>query len=68
MITTLKPYPAYVPPDVEWLGDVPAHWEVRRLCQIGSLSKSNGGSKEDEVSLGVPCVRHGNLYMIHTSF
>ena len=24
-------YPAYKPSGVEWLGEVPAHWEVRRL-------------------------------------
>ena len=24
-------YPAYKPSGVEWLGDMPAHWEVRRL-------------------------------------
>ena len=27
----LRPYPAYKPSNVDWLGDVPAHWEVRRL-------------------------------------
>ena len=27
----LKPYPDYKPSGVEWLGDVPTHWEVRRL-------------------------------------
>ena len=26
-----SPYPAYKPSGVEWLGNVPAHWEVRRL-------------------------------------
>jgi len=26
-----KPYPAYKPSGVEWLGDVPEHWEVKRL-------------------------------------
>ena len=26
-----SPFPTYKPSDVEWLGDVPAHWEVRRL-------------------------------------
>ena len=31
MTPTPQPYPAYKPSDVEWLGDVPAHWEVRRL-------------------------------------
>ncbi len=29
--TELNPYPAYRNSGVEWLGDVPAHWEVRRL-------------------------------------
>ena len=28
MTSDIKPYPAYKPSDVEWLGDVPAHWEV----------------------------------------
>ena len=27
---TWKPYPAYKPSRVEWLGDVPAGWEVKR--------------------------------------
>ncbi len=30
-VSGLQPYPAYKPSGVEWLGDVPAHWEVRRL-------------------------------------
>ena len=34
MITDLKPYPAMKPSGVEWLGDVPAHWERRKLRQI----------------------------------
>ena len=31
MIYNLKPYPSYKPSGVEWLGDVPAHWEVLPL-------------------------------------
>jgi len=31
MITDLKPYPSYRDSGVEWLGAVPAHWEVWRL-------------------------------------
>ena len=31
MIADLKPYPAMKDSGVEWLGEVPAHWEVRRL-------------------------------------
>ncbi len=31
MIAKLRPYPAYKDSGVEWLGDVPEHWEMRRL-------------------------------------
>ncbi len=31
MIRDLKPYPAYRDSGVEWLGEVPEHWEVARL-------------------------------------
>ena len=31
MSTTPHPYPAYKPSGVEWLGDVPRHWETPRL-------------------------------------
>ncbi|MCY4187708.1 MAG: restriction endonuclease subunit S [Bryobacterales bacterium] len=30
-VRTGQPYPTYKPSGVEWLGEVPAHWEVRRL-------------------------------------
>ncbi len=33
MIAELKPYPAYKDSGVEWLGEVPEHWEVRKLRQ-----------------------------------
>ena len=55
-------YPKYKASGVEWLGDVPAHWEVQRLRQIGRLLKGGGGTKEDVVDAGVPCVRYGDLY------
>lgn len=31
MIADLKPYPEYQPSGSPWLGDVPAHWQVRKL-------------------------------------
>ena len=33
-IDDIKPYPAMKPSGVEWLGDVPVHWERRKLRQI----------------------------------
>ena len=61
-------YPSYKPSGVEWLGDVPAHWAAVRLRQLGRLLKGSGGSKEDIVNEGVPCVRYGDLYTTHRDF
>ena len=33
-VRTGKPYPAYKPSGVEWLGDVPNHWEVLRAKRV----------------------------------
>ena len=38
MTTTLHPYPDYKPSGIEWLGEVPAHWDVRRLKGICRLT------------------------------
>jgi type I restriction enzyme S subunit len=29
-----KPYPAYKDSGVEWLGEIPAHWTLRRLKEV----------------------------------
>jgi type I restriction enzyme S subunit len=34
----LPAYPEYKPSDVEWLGDVPVHWEVKRLKYSASIN------------------------------
>ena len=36
-VRTGRPYPAYKPSGVEWLGEVPHHWNVRRLRQCGTM-------------------------------
>ena len=33
-------YPAYKDSGVEWLGEVPAHWEVKRLRNVSTLNPS----------------------------
>ena len=42
------PYPAYKPSGVEWLSDVPAHWEVRRLKFSAPFRTRKVDSKPDE--------------------
>ena len=38
----LLPYPKYRPSGVEWLGEVPEHWEVRRLKSVARRPIENG--------------------------
>ena len=61
----LDPNVRLKPSGVEWLGDVPEHWEMVQLGRIGKFSKGGGGTKEDEVDVGLPCIRYGDIYMNH---
>ncbi len=49
---------------IEWIGKIPADWEVSRLKNIAiDFSKGNGITKEDIVPNGdTPCVRYGEIY------
>ena len=64
----LNPYPRYRASGVAWLGDVPEHWDAVQLGRIGVFSKGSGGTKDDEVPAGIPCVRYGDLYTTHKYF
>jgi type I restriction enzyme S subunit len=55
----LQPYPKYKPSAVEWMGDVPEHWEVKSLTRITSNIR-NGTSVtqlEDDVENAVLVTR-----------
>lgn len=68
MIADLKPYAKYQESGLPWLGQVPGHWDVRQARHVGRLLKGVGGTKEDAVEEGVPCVRYGELYTTYRSF
>ena len=51
MTANLKPYPAYKPSGVEWLDDVPAHWEV--LPNRAIFAEVNERNHPDEQMLSV---------------
>ena len=40
-VRTGQPYRAYKDSGVEWLGDVPHHWQVRRLATMADMRVSN---------------------------
>jgi len=43
----LPPYPAYKPSGVEWLGDVPEHWEVKQLRHLTRFAYGDPLAAED---------------------
>ncbi len=49
-----SPYPTYKPSGVQWLGDIPAHWEVKRLKFVAPPSHAKLSEKpEDMTYLGL---------------
>ena len=60
----LDPNVKLKPSGVEWLGDVPEHWEVIQIGKLGTFSKGSGGTKEDEVPKGIPCIRYGDYIQL----
>ena len=64
----MRAYPHYRDSGIEWLGEVPEHWEVSRQSWSRVVGASphvgHGGTKEDETEASVPTV-HGELYTQH---
>lgn len=60
-----KPYPKYKDSGVEWLGEVPEHWEVWKIghltTKIGSGKTPTGGAEVYQ-SEGVLFIRSQNVY------
>ena len=50
MINDIQPYPAYKPSGVEWLGEIPAHWEVVRLKYSAPIRVGKLDRKPEEAS------------------
>ncbi len=60
-------YPAYKPSSVEWLGDVPEHWEVRRLKTVCEMKSGEGITTERIEESGEFPVYGGNGLRGYTS-
>ncbi len=57
-----KPYPAYKDSGVEWLREIPAHWEVRRLKTIAAVQLSNVDKKSVEGQEPVQLCNYTDVY------
>jgi type I restriction enzyme S subunit len=56
-ITGYRPYPAYRDSGVEWLGEVPGHWEVKRIGGAVTDCQNGVWGEEPADEQGVICVR-----------
>lgn len=50
------------PSGIEWIGDIPAHWEVKRIKELFSFGKGLPISKEDLIENGVPVINYGQIH------
>ena len=64
-VRTGQPYPAYKPSGVEWLGDVPEHWEVRRLKWVTRLQRGYDLPADSRLPGTVPVVSSGGVIDTH---
>lgn len=60
----LNPEAELVPSGIDWIGDVPKGWKIKKVKYIvDTLSKGNGISKDEVFADGdTPCVRYGEIY------
>jgi type I restriction enzyme S subunit len=59
--TKRKVYPKYKPSGVEWLGEVPEHWEVKKLKYVSDTSTGFAFSSDDYTDEGIPLIRIGDI-------
>ncbi len=60
----LKPYPKYKDSGIQWIGEIPEGWEVRKLKRIARIETGNTPSKNDDryyVNGNFPWIRPDEL-------
>ncbi|MDF9801300.1 type I restriction enzyme S subunit [Catalinimonas alkaloidigena] len=57
----MKHYPYYKDSGIDWLGQIPEHWEIKKIRYLGSFQNgiSNSG---DYFGIGYPFVSYGDAY------
>ena len=58
----LDPSPRLKPSGVEWLGEVPEHWEVKRLEHVASYQTSSVDKKVEEGQIPVRLCNYTDVY------
>ena len=60
----INPDAQLVPSGIDWIGEIPNGWEIKKVKYIvDSISKGNGITKDEVFADGdTPCVRYGEIY------
>nr|WP_251821260.1 restriction endonuclease subunit S [Campylobacter jejuni] len=48
---------------IEHLGEIPKHWEIKRLATFGRFSKGDNISRQDLIESGDSALLYGDIYM-----
>lgn len=62
MQNNLPTYTHYKPSGVQWLGDIPKHWEMKRFRNLFNLGKGLTITKENLKDEGILCVNYGEIH------
>ncbi len=57
----LNPHAPMKPSGIEWLGDVPAHWNYSALKYLATIKTGYAFSSDDFVGEGIPVLRIGDI-------
>lgn len=62
MVSSYKKYPEYKDSGVEWLGDIPVHWDTNKLRYLFLFGKGLTITKDNLKDDGIPCVNYGEVH------
>ena len=58
----LNPDAPMKPTNIDWLPQIPAHWQLYRLGALGAFSKGSGIARDDLQDEGLPAILYGDIY------
>ncbi|GAA0876704.1 restriction endonuclease subunit S [Wandonia haliotis] len=58
----MKKYDSYKDSGIEWIHEIPNHWNESRLKYLFSFGKGLSITKENLVDKGIPCVNYGEIH------
>lgn len=58
----MKPYKTYKDSGIEWIDEIPSHWEEKRMKNILSFGTGLSITKQNLKDEGIPCVNYGEIH------